>query len=47
MADPLTEEKQQKRRKAVAELMPQIPFMGALGIVFERYEPDDVTVRLP
>jgi hypothetical protein len=37
MADPLTEEQQQKRRKAV-ELMPQTPFMGALGIVFERYE---------
>jgi uncharacterized protein (TIGR00369 family) len=47
MADPLTEEQQQKRRKAVAELMPQTPFMGGLGIVFERYEPDDVTVRLP
>jgi uncharacterized protein (TIGR00369 family) len=47
MADPLTDEQQQKRRKAVAELMPQTPFMGGLGIVFERYEPDDVTVRLP
>ena len=47
MADPLTDEQQQKRRKAVAELMPQTPFMGGLGIVFERYEPDDVTLRLP
>jgi uncharacterized protein (TIGR00369 family) len=47
MADPLTDEQQQRRRKAVAELMPQTPFMGGLGIVFDRYEPDDVTVRLP
>jgi uncharacterized protein (TIGR00369 family) len=47
MADPLTDEQQQKRRKAIAELMPQTPFMGGLGIVFERYEPDDVTLRLP
>lgn len=47
MADPLTDEQQQKRRKAIAALMPQTPFMGGLGIVFERYEPDDVTVRLP
>ncbi|MGH3678536.1 MAG: PaaI family thioesterase [Mycobacterium sp.] len=47
MADPLTDEQQQKRRKAIAELMPQTPFMGGLGIVFDRYQPDDVTVRLP
>ncbi len=47
MADPLTDEQQQKRRRAIAELMPQTPFMGGLGIVFERYEPDDVTIRLP
>ena len=47
MADPLTDEQQQKRRRAIAELMPQTPFMGGLGVVFERYEPDDVTIRLP
>ena len=47
MADPLTDEQQQKRRRAIADLMPQTPFMGGLGIVFERYEPDDVTIRLP
>jgi uncharacterized protein (TIGR00369 family) len=47
VADPLTDEQQQKRRRAIAELMPQTPFMGGLGIVFERYEPDDVTIRLP
>ena len=45
-AEQLTDEEQHQRRQAVAELMPQTPFMGWLGIVFERYEPDDVTLRL-
>lgn len=43
----LTEAEQQRRRQAVADLMPSTPFMGGLGIVFERYEPDDVLLRLP
>ena len=43
----LTEEEQVKRRRAVVELMPKSPFIGGLGLVFERYDPDDVTVRLP
>jgi uncharacterized protein (TIGR00369 family) len=47
MAESLTEEQQRRRRQAAAELMPTTPYMGWLGIVFERYEPDDVTVRLP
>ena len=47
MADPLTEEQQRRRRQAVRDLMPTTPFMASLGIVFERYEPDDVIVRLP
>jgi uncharacterized protein (TIGR00369 family) len=47
MAEPLTEEQQHKRRLAVRDLMPTTPFLAGLGIVFERYEPDDVTVRLP
>jgi uncharacterized protein (TIGR00369 family) len=47
MAESLTEEQQQRRRKAVADLMPTTPYMKWLGIVFERYEPDDVTIRLP
>jgi uncharacterized protein (TIGR00369 family) len=46
-AEQLTDEEQQQRRQAVADLMPQTPFMGWLGIVFERYEPDEVTLRLP
>ena len=43
----LTDEQQQRRRKAVAELMPSTPYMSWLGIVFDRYEPDDVVIRLP
>lgn len=45
--EPLTDEEQHRRRQAVAELMPRTPFMGWLGIVFERYDPDDVALRLP
>jgi uncharacterized protein (TIGR00369 family) len=47
MGESLTEEQQLRRRRAVVDLMPSTPYMSWLGIVFERYEPDDVTVRLP
>lgn len=47
MAEPLTEEEQHKRRQAVRDMMPTTPFLAGLGIVFERYEPDNVTIRLP
>ena len=43
----LTEEQQQKRRQAIRDLMPTTPYISSLGLEFERYEPDDVTVRLP
>src|SRR5207244_9582880 len=43
----LTDEQQRRRRQAVRELMPQTPYLASLGIVFERYEPDDVVLRLP
>lgn len=43
----LTEHDQQARRMAVAELMPKTPFLSSLGVVFDRYEPDDVVLRLP
>jgi uncharacterized protein (TIGR00369 family) len=43
----MSEEEQQRRRKQIAEIMPKTPFIGGLGIVFDRYEPDDVTLRLP
>ena len=43
----LTAEEQHKRRQAVRDLMPTTPFLAWLGIVVERYEADDVTIRLP
>jgi len=44
---PLTEDQQETRRRAVADMMPKTPFLAGLGIVFDRYEHDDVIVRLP
>ena len=43
----LTEDQQRRRRQAVADLMPTTPFLAGLGIVVERYEPDEATIRLP
>ena len=45
--EPLTEEQQLRRRQAIPEVMPAAPFMGWMGLVFDKYEPDDVVVRLP
>ena len=36
-----------RKRAAIAELMPKTPFIGGLGLVFDKYEPDDVVMRLP
>jgi uncharacterized protein (TIGR00369 family) len=44
---PLSEEEQRRRRLAVRDLMPTTPFLAGLGIVFDRYDPDDVVLRLP
>lgn len=41
------EREQQAKRQAIAELMPKTPFLASLGIVIERYQPDDVVIRLP
>ena len=43
----LSEEEQHARRQAIRSIMPKTPFLAGLGIVFERYEPDEVTLRLP
>ncbi|MEZ5144942.1 MAG: PaaI family thioesterase [Acidimicrobiales bacterium] len=43
----LSDEEQERRRLAVRDLFPTTPFMAWLGIVFDRYEHDDVVVRLP
>ena len=46
-ARTMSDEEQQRRRNAIKDMMPKTPFIGWLGIVFDRYEPDDVTLRLP
>ena len=46
MPEPLTDQQQNERRQAVRDLMLTTPFIGGLGIVFERCQPD-VTIRLP
>lgn len=43
----LSEQEQLARRQAIPGLMVSTPFLSGLGLVFERYEPDAVTVRLP
>jgi len=43
----LSDEEQDARRKAVLDLMPQTPFIGGLGLVFESVTPDEALVRLP
>jgi uncharacterized protein (TIGR00369 family) len=45
--DSLTDEQQQRRRLAIRDLMPTTPFIGFLGLVFDRYEPDEVVARVP
>lgn len=46
-AAALTEDEQQRRRHAVRDLMSTTPFIASLGVTFDRYEPDDVILRLP
>ncbi|MHB8464544.1 MAG: PaaI family thioesterase [Acidimicrobiales bacterium] len=43
----LSDDEQHARRQAVRSIMPKTPYLSALGIVFDRYEPDDVVLRLP
>jgi acyl-coenzyme A thioesterase PaaI-like protein len=40
VAEPLTTEQQRQSRQAVRDVMLTTPFIGGLGVVFERYEPD-------
>jgi uncharacterized protein (TIGR00369 family) len=47
MTEPLSDEEQHRRRQAVREFMPTTPFIAGLGLTIERYEPDDVLLRLP
>ncbi len=43
----LTEAEQRKRRTAIPAVFAKTPFLSWLGLVVERYEPDDVATRLP
>lgn len=43
----LSAEEQRTRRLAIRDLMPKTPYLAGLGIVIDRYEPDEATVRLP
>ena len=43
----LSDAEQRARRQAVRDLMVTTPFLAGLGVVFDRYEPDEVTLRLP
>ena len=48
MSDPtMSDEDQQRRRNGVRDLMPKTPFIAGMGMVIERYEPDEATVRVP
>ena len=47
MADELSEDEQERRRQAIRDIFPTTPYMSWLGITFDRYEHDDVVVRLP
>ena len=42
-----TEDPNIRKRAAIAEVFPKTPFIGGLGLVFDKYEPDDVVMRLP
>ncbi len=43
----LSDEEQQSRRQMVVDMMPTTPFIASLGLVIERFEPDEATVRIP
>jgi uncharacterized protein (TIGR00369 family) len=42
-----TEDPNVRKRAMIRDVFPTTPFIGGLGLVFERYEPDDVVMRLP
>jgi uncharacterized protein (TIGR00369 family) len=44
---PLTDAEQLQRRAAIPAVFAQTPFLAWLGLEVTRYEPDDVTTRLP
>ena len=45
--DGLDDERQGRLRAAVPDTMLATPYLSSLGLTFESYEPDEVTMRLP
>ena len=45
--EELSEDEQDRRRRTIADLMPTTPFIGWLGLIVERYEPDEAVTRIP
>lgn len=43
----LSHDEQERRRGAIADLMPSTLFLKWMGVVFDRYEHDDVVLRVP
>jgi len=43
----LTDAEQKERRAAIPAIFAKTPFLSWLGLVVERYKPDDVATRLP
>jgi uncharacterized protein (TIGR00369 family) len=43
----LDEDHQRRLRRAVPDTMLATPYLSGLGLVFESYQPDEVTMRLP
>lgn len=44
---PLTDKDQAALRQAVPKTMLRTPFLSGLALEFERYEPDEVSLKLP
>jgi uncharacterized protein (TIGR00369 family) len=47
MAQEITEHQNAEMRKAVPQITVETPFIKTLGLRLEKYDPDEVTVRLP
>ena len=43
----LSHDQQESHRSAIADLMPNTFFLKWMGVVFDRYEHDDVVLRVP
>jgi len=44
---PLEDDEQSRRREAMRDVMTRTPYIGGMGVVVERWDPDGVQIRLP